>query len=89
MEAQLPKRLVDVVARTRLGRRHRATGLLRHWVTRRALTAADCRNCLKLLVRTRGTGQAKGAYRTIRTLHNEGGRAALGNIIVDEQVTHA
>ncbi|KAI9439917.1 hypothetical protein H4582DRAFT_1943959 [Lactarius indigo] len=78
----LPKWLVDVVARTRLGRRHPATGLLRRWATRRARTPADSRNGMKVLVRARGVGLAKRAYRTART-------TALGNIIIDGQVTHA
>ncbi|KAH9031782.1 hypothetical protein EDB85DRAFT_1958421 [Lactarius pseudohatsudake] len=86
----LPKWLVDVVARTRLGRRHPATGLLRHWATRRARTPADSRNGMKVLVRARGVGLAKRAYRTAaRTVQNTGEQTALGNIILDGQVTHA
>lgn len=86
----LPKWLVDVVARTRLGRRHPATGLLRRWATRRARTPADSRNGMKVLVRARGVGLAKRAYRTARTtVHNAGEQTALGNIILDGQVTHA
>ena len=85
----LPKWLVDVVAHTRLGRRHPAAGLLCRWATRRVRTPADSRNGLKVLVRARGVGLAMRAYRTARTLHNAGERTALGNIILDGQVTHA
>ncbi len=88
-ESLLPKWFVDVVARTRLGRRHSATGLLRRWATRRARTSADSRNGLKVLVRARGVGLAMRAYRTARTLHNAGEQTALGNIILDGQVTRA
>ena len=85
----LPKWLVDVVAHTRLGRRHHAAGLLRHWATRRARTPSDTRNAFKVLVRARGVGLATRAYRTARTLHNSAGeQTALGNIILDGQVTH-
>ena len=85
----LPKWLVDVVAHTRLGRRHHAAGLLRHWATRKARTPADTRNAFKVLVRARGVGLATHAYRTARTLHNNAGeQTALGNIILDGQVTH-
>ena len=85
----LPKWLVDVVAHTRLGRRHHATGLLRHWVTRRSRTSADTRNGLKVLVRARGIGLAKRAYRAARPLHNAGQQTAFGNIILDGQAAHA
>jgi len=85
----LPKWLVDVVAHTRLGRRHPATGLLPHWATRRARTPANTRNALKVLVRARGVGLAKRAYRAARTLHNAGEQTALGNIILDGQVSLA
>ncbi|KAH9068462.1 hypothetical protein EDB83DRAFT_2263052 [Lactarius deliciosus] len=85
----LPKWLVDVVARTRLGRRHPAAGLLRRWAMRRARTPADSRSGMKVLVRARGVGLATRAYRTARTVHNAGEQTALGNIILDGQVTHA
>ena len=85
----LPKWLVDVVAHTRMGRRHPAAGLLRRWATRRARTRADTRNGFKVLVRARGVRLATRAYRTARTLHNNAGeQTALGNIILDGQVTH-
>ena len=54
----LPKWLVDVVAHTRLGRRHPAAGLLRRWATRRTRTLADTRNGFKLLVRARGVASS-------------------------------
>ncbi|KAF8273294.1 hypothetical protein EI94DRAFT_1298434 [Lactarius quietus] len=94
LEAQLggsllPTWLVDVAAHTRLGRPHRATGLLRRWVTRRARTPSDTRYGFKVLVRARGVSLAKRAYRTACTFHNAGERSALGNIILDGQVTYA
>lgn len=84
----LPKWLVDVVAHTRLGRRHPAAGLLRRWATRRARTPADSRNGLKVLVRARGVGLAVRTYRTACTSRNAGEQTALGNIILDGQATH-
>ncbi|KAN0132968.1 hypothetical protein V8E53_009333 [Lactarius tabidus] len=59
-----PKWLVDVVAHTRLGRRHPAAGLVRHLATRRARTPTDTRNGLKVLVRARDVGLATRAYRS-------------------------
>ena len=85
--SSLPKWLVDVVAHTRLGRRHPATGLLRSWATRRARPPATTRNALKVLVRARGVGLAKRVYRAARTLHNAGEQTAMGNIILDGQAS--
>jgi hypothetical protein len=85
----LPKWPVDVVAHTRLGRRHPAAYFLRRWATRRVRTPAETHYGFKVLVRVRGVGLATRAYRTARTLHNAGEQTALGNIILDGQVTHA
>ncbi|KAN0132122.1 hypothetical protein V8E53_010064 [Lactarius tabidus] len=74
----LPKGIVDVVAHTRLGRRHPAAGLWRRWATRKARTPADTRNGFKVLVRARVVRLATCAYRTARTLHSAGEQTALG-----------
>jgi hypothetical protein len=87
--SSLPKWLVDVVANTRVGRRHPAAYLLRRWATRRVRTPAETRYGFKVLVRARGVGLATRAYRAARTLSNAGEQTALGNIILDGQVTHA
>jgi hypothetical protein len=93
VEAQLggsmrPRWLADVVARARLGGRHPAAGLIRHWVIRRTRTSADVRSSLKLLVRARGVSLAKRVYRTLCVSHDAGSRTALGNVILDGHVTH-
>ncbi|KAH9178119.1 hypothetical protein EDB89DRAFT_1929355, partial [Lactarius sanguifluus] len=65
----------------------------RHFVlsglARRGSTSPNSRNGMKVLVRARGVGLAKRAYRMARTVHNAGEQTALGNIILDGQVTHA
>jgi len=72
----------------RLGRRHPAAGLLRHWVTRRSRTVADVRNGLKVLMHARGIRLALRVYNRVRTLHDTGMQTALGNVILDGQVSH-
>jgi len=84
-----PRWLTDVVARVRSGRYHRAAGLLRFWVTRRARTPRDVRNGLKVLARARGPGSAQRLFSKVRKLHDEGTQTALGNIILDGHVAHA
>lgn len=93
VEAQLggsvrPRWLAHVAARMRLGRRHPAAGLLRHWVLRRARTLADVRNGLKVLAGARGVSLARRVYSRVRTLHDAGTRTALGNVIIDGHVAH-
>ena len=83
-----PRWLVDVVASMRLGRRHPAAGLLRHWVTRRSRTAADVRNGLKVLMHARGIRLALRVYSRVRTLHDTGMQTGLGNVILDGHVSH-
>lgn len=82
-----PRWLADVVASARLGRRHPAAGLLRHWVTRRSRTAADVRNGLKVLTHARGIRLALRVYSRVRTLHDSGMQTALGNAILDGHVS--
>jgi hypothetical protein len=93
VEAQLggsvrPRWLVDVAARARLGRRHPAAGLIRHWIMRRTRTSADVRSGLKVLVRTRGVSLAMRVYRILCGSHDAGSRATLGNVILDGHATH-
>ena len=84
-----PRWLAAVVASARLGRRHPAAGLLRHWVTRRSRTAVDVRNGLKVLMHARGIRLALRVYNKLRTLHDTGMQTALGNVILDGRVSHA
>ncbi|KAF8273239.1 hypothetical protein EI94DRAFT_1696800 [Lactarius quietus] len=63
--------------------------LLRCWATRRARTPAGTRYGFKVLVRARGVGLSKHVYRMARMLLNAWDQTALGNIILDGQVTHA
>jgi hypothetical protein len=72
----------------RLGRHHPAAGLLRHWITRRSRTAADVRNGLKVLIYARGIPLALRVYSRVCTLHDRGMQTALGNVILDGQVSH-
>jgi hypothetical protein len=85
----LPKWLVDVVAHTRLGRRHPTTGLLRHWATRRARTPAHTRNGFESARACAGCRPSEAHVSAARTLHNAGEQTAFGNIILDGQVSHA
>lgn len=72
----------------RLGRRHPAAGLLRHWITRRSRTAAEVRNGLKVLMYARGVPLALRVYSRVCTLHDRGMQTALGNVILDGHVSH-
>src|SRR6266478_3426960 len=83
-----PRWLADVVASMRLGQRHPAAGLLRHWITRRSRTAADVRNGLKILMYARGIPLALRVYSRVRTLHDTGMQTALGNVILDGHVSY-
>lgn len=84
-----PRWLTDVVARVRSGRRHRAAGLLRLWVTRRSRTPRDVRNGLKVLARARGPALAQRLFSKVCKLHDKGTQTALGNVILDGHVAHA
>ncbi len=84
-----PRWLADVIARVRSGRRHRAAGLLRLWVTRRARTSSDVRHGLKVLARARGIGLAQRVFSKVRKLHDKGTQTSLGNVILDGHVEHA
>jgi hypothetical protein len=83
-----PRWLAHVVRSMRLGRRHPAAGLLRHWITRRSRTAADVRNGLKLLMYARGKSLAMRVYSRLCTLHDKGMQTALGNVILDGYVSY-
>lgn len=84
-----PRWLAHVVASMRLGHRHPAAGLLRHWITRRSRTAADVRNGLKVLMYARGIPLALRVYSKVHILHDAGMQTALGNVILDGYVSHS
>ena len=78
-----PRWLTHATTSMRLGRRHPAAGLMRHWVTRRLRTAADVRNGLKVLMHARGIHLGLRVYGRVRTRHDKGMQTALGNVILD------